>query len=116
MENNMKIYEKSWGYEKWIVNNEMFCGKILHINKNASGSYHYHKIKNEVFYVQSGKIKLRYSSDDDITLADEIVLNCGEKFEIPVNLRHQIIGLEESDIFEISTQHFESDSYRICVN
>lgn len=113
MENNIEIHEKSWGYEKWIVNNENFCGKILHINKNAIGSYHYHKIKNEVFYVQSGKIKLKYSHQNDILLSDEIILNEGDKFEIPKTLRHQIIGLEDSDIFEISTQHFESDSYRI---
>ena len=26
---------------------------------------------------------------------------------------HQIICIEEGDIFEISTQHFDSDSYRV---
>ena len=26
---------------------------------------------------------------------------------------HQIVALEDGDIFEVSTQHFDSDSYRI---
>jgi len=28
-------------------------------------------------------------------------------------LRHQMLALEDSELFEFSTQHFEDDSYRI---
>ena len=24
---------KGWGYEKWIVNNEMYCGSLLFLEK-----------------------------------------------------------------------------------
>ena len=37
----------------------------------------------------------------------------GESFHIPTGLIHQIIGLEYTELFEFSTEHFDSDSYRI---
>lgn len=112
-QSSIERHEKSWGYELWIVNNELFCGKILHVRKGERCSFHYHKIKNEVFYIQSGKVLLKFSYDDNLDLSEEVMLNTGDKFEVPIGLRHQFIALEESDIFEISTQHFEDDSYRI---
>jgi mannose-6-phosphate isomerase-like protein (cupin superfamily) len=113
MDKNVEYYAKDWGYEIWIVNNELFCGKILHVRKGEKCSFHYHKIKNEVFYLYSGKILLKYSDKDNLDLAHEIILDPGVRFDVPVGLRHQFIALEESDIIEISTQHFENDSYRI---
>jgi quercetin dioxygenase-like cupin family protein len=50
---------------------------------------------------------------DDISLAIETILNPGSSFHVPVGLRHQVIALEDSNLFEFSTQHFEEDSYRI---
>jgi mannose-6-phosphate isomerase-like protein (cupin superfamily) len=111
---SVEYHQKDWGYELWIVNNSLFCGKVLHVDAGKRCSFHYHKLKNEVFYIQTGKILLKYSFEDNIYLAKEIILNSGDKFEVPSELRHQFVALEDSDIFEISTQHFEDDSYRIC--
>ena len=107
------IYPKGWGYEKWIVNKEDYCGKLLHMIKGKKCSWHYHTLKDETFYLQDGKILLKYSDDDDIKKAKEIVLNRGDKFHIYRGLRHQMFALEDTDLFEFSTQHFEDDSYRI---
>ena len=104
---------KGWGYEKWIVNNEDYCGKVLFFVKGLKCSWHYHEIKRETFYVQSGSIKLFYSFKDSLDDADVIVLHKGDKFEVPVGLRHQMIALEDTELFEFSTQHMEEDSYRI---
>ena len=104
---------KGWGHEKWIVNNEKYCGKLLFLEKGKRCSWHYHKIKQETFYIQTGKIQLWYGYDDDITKAKTMILKPGQKFEVPVGLRHQMLGLEETDMFEFSTTHFESDSHRI---
>ena len=106
-------HNKPWGYELWIVNNNLYCGKILHFNKGKKCSWHYHKVKQETFYVQKGKLKIWYGTDDDITKAKEIILEAGQTFEMPIGVRHQILGLEETDMFEFSTTHFESDSHRI---
>ena len=70
-------------------------------------------MKQEKFYVQSGKIKIWYWYENDIPKAKELIMLPGQKFEVPVGLRHQIIGLEDTDMFEFSTTHSESDSHRI---
>lgn len=110
---NSEIHPKGWGYEKWIVNNELYCGKLLYFNENKKCSFHFHKVKTETFYLQSGLIQVLHSLGDDIRQAEEVVLKPGDSFHVPVGLKHQMIALKESELFEFSTQHFEEDSYRI---
>ena len=76
-------------------------------------SWHYHKLKDEVFFVQSGKIKLFHGWEDDIEHAHITILERGDKFHVYRGLRHQMFAIEDSDLFEFSTQHFDSDSNRI---
>jgi quercetin dioxygenase-like cupin family protein len=110
---NPVIHGKGWGSEKWIVNNQFYCGKILQFKKGKRCSFHFHKLKTETFYLQNGLVLILHSVQDDIGLAIETILNPGSSFHVPVGLRHQVIALEDSDLFEFSTQHFEEDSYRI---
>ena len=107
------IHPKGWGYEKWIVNKPEYCGKLLFIQKDKKVSWHYHILKDETFYIQSGSIVLLYSEEDDIESANKTVLNKGDSFHIPRKLRHRMIALEDTELFEFSTQHFETDSYRL---
>ena len=110
----LHIVPKGWGFEKWIVNNEKYCGKILFIVKDRKCSWHYHKIKDETFYVQSGKIILYHSTiDRGPEKANKVVLGPGDHFHIPVGLIHQMYALEDTELFEFSTQHFDEDSYRL---
>jgi len=109
----IKFVPKGWGYEKWIVNSPEYCGKILFFSKDRKCSWHYHKLKDEVFYVQSGVLQVYYSNDDCLETADLKVLIEGEKFHVPRGMRHQMIALKDTTIFEFSTPHFDSDSYRI---
>jgi quercetin dioxygenase-like cupin family protein len=109
----MTHVDKGWGWERWVVNCEEYCGKLLFFNQGKRCSWHYHKLKDEVFYLQSGKMMIYYSEADDITQAQQLVLNTGENFHVYRGLRHQMVALEDSELFEFSTQHFDSDSYRI---
>lgn len=111
--NKLHIVPKGWGFEKWIVNNEKYCGKILYIVKDRGCSWHYHLIKDETFYVQSGKIVLYYGDDRDFSKATNVVLSRGDHFHVPVGLIHKMVALEDTELFEFSTHHFDSDSYRI---
>ena len=104
---------KGWGFEKWIVNSSEYCGKLLYFVKGKKCSWHYHILKDEVFYVQSGRILVRYGDIDDITIAQTCILEKGDNFHIYRGLRHQMEALEDTELFEFSTQHFDSDSYRI---
>ena len=109
----MKSVKKGWGHELWIVNKPEYCGKLLFFKKDKRCSWHHHKIKDEVFYLQSGKMIVKYSDDDDIEKAKEKILEPGQNFHIYIGLRHQMIALEDTELFEFSTQHFDEDSYRI---
>ena len=104
---------KGWGFEKWLVNGEKYCGKLLYFVKNKKCSWHYHKIKDEVFYIQSGKILVKFSGQDDIDKSQEMLLEKGDTFHVTTGLRHQMIALEDTELFEFSTTHFDEDSYRI---
>jgi mannose-6-phosphate isomerase-like protein (cupin superfamily) len=108
-----KLVPKGWGYEKWITNNEKYCGKLLRIVKGKKLSWHFHKIKDEVMYVQSGSILIQYGYSENINEANEVKLFAGDSFHIPVGMIHRIYAFEDSDIFEFSTQHFDEDSYRL---
>ena len=110
---HINFVSKGWGFEKWIVNTEEYCGKLLYFVKGKKCSWHYHKLKDETFYIQSGKILLKYSDSDDISDVNEIILNKGDKFHIYRGLRHQMFALEDTELFEFSTQHFDEDSYRL---
>ena len=109
----IKIVPKGWGYEKWIVNTEEYCGKLLFFNEGKRCSWHYHKQKDETFYLQSGKILLYYGDSDSLDDAEDIVLEAGDKFHIYRGLRHQMVAIEDSELFEFSTEHFDEDSYRV---
>ena len=110
---DMKHVDKGWGYERWIVNKPEYCGKLLYFNKGKRCSWHYHVLKDEVFYLQSGKLLVKHSNSDNIEQASETILNAGDNFYVPPGLRHQMIALENSELFEFSTEHFDEDSYRI---
>jgi quercetin dioxygenase-like cupin family protein len=109
----IKFVSKGWGFEKWIVNCKEYCGKLLYFVKDKRCSWHYHKLKDEVFYVQSGKLLVKFSEQDNLDKADNIILCSGDNFHVYRGLRHQMIALEDTELFEFSTQHFDEDSYRI---
>ena len=56
---------------------------------------------------------VKYSEGDTIKAAHEILLLPGDNFHVYRRLRHQMIALEDSELFEFSTQHFDTDSYRL---
>lgn len=118
MNNKLEWIPKGWGGEKIITNNEKYCGKILYIMKGYRCSLHYHQIKDETFFIYSGKIKVSYSDDIERMRKKEgmlqmIVLEAGDTFHIPPNRVHQMIALEDTELFEFSTQDFPEDSIRI---
>jgi quercetin dioxygenase-like cupin family protein len=106
------IHRKGWGEEVWICNSEKYCGKLLRFNKGAEFSMHYHMLKHETFYVLHGSLTLKGINLNDAS-PYECELGPGSILVIPAGNPHKIIAHEASTIIEISTQHFESDSYRI---
>ncbi len=104
--------QKGWGHEIIFINNDKYCGKILHFKKDAKFSMHYHLIKKETWYVSSGKFIFKYINTKNADIISDI-LEQGDVITNEIGEPHQIVCLEEGDIFEVSTQHFDSDSYRV---
>ena len=107
-----EIVLKEWGYEIIFVNTEKYCGKILHFTKDSRFSMHFHIKKEETWYVSSGKHIVKYINPTNADIY-ELNLNKGDTITNKVGEPHQIICIEEGDIFEVSTQHFDNDSYRV---
>jgi len=104
---------KGWGCEIWIANNELYCGKILQILKGKRCSLHFHKLKTESFYLRSGRLTVRIKESPATEELFTFELLPGDCMDIPPGLVHQMEASEESELFEFSTQHFDSDSYRL---
>ena len=104
---------KGWGYEEIICNSEKYCGKILHFFKGKRCSYHKHLIKDEVFRISYGELEVTFGETDDILMARTITLTKGDIFHVPVGMRHQMKAVQETEMYEFSTQDFPSDSIRI---
>lgn len=107
------IEPKGWGREVWIANGERYCGKILELRKGRKCSLHFHKLKDESFYLRSGRLLLRVMISPEAAGAEEFILEAGQCMDVPSGLVHQMVALEDSELYEFSSQHFDSDSYRI---
>jgi len=99
-----KEVKKEWGKEIWIVNRD-YCGKKLILNKGFRCSMHYHKNKDETFYILRGKVLMETGNKKQIIIPGHSIL-------ITPNTKHRFTGLEDSEIIEFSTHHDDSDSYR----
>jgi mannose-6-phosphate isomerase-like protein (cupin superfamily) len=114
---NPKRVEKLWGYELWIHNDSEYCGKLLVFNKRGDKfSMHYHLKKKESWYIQSGGFHF-YWIDTKNGILNYQVLNVGDSVLIERGLPHQLIAMNDNaTVFEVSTEHFDNDSYRVYRN
>ena len=108
-----EVHEKGWGRELWLVNSDLYCGKIMELSKGKRCSIHFHKLKDETFYILSGHVQMNLFENGYPGEPTSFAMKPGDTVHIPQQLIHQFIGLKESRILEMSTQHFESDSYRL---
>ena len=109
--------DKKWGYELWIHNDSDYCGKLLVFNKCGDKfSMQYHLKKKETWYVQKGGFIFNWIDVENGKLHTK-VLAIGDSVLIDRGLPHQLEAMvDESTIFEVSTEHFDEDSYRIYRN
>jgi mannose-6-phosphate isomerase-like protein (cupin superfamily) len=112
-----KRVDKKWGYELWIHNDMDYCGKLLIFTKSGNKfSMHYHMIKDETWYVQKGAFQFDWIDTENGERCYTQIQE-GDVIEIKKGLPHQLTALtEEATVFEVSTQHFDEDSYRIYRN
>ena len=110
-----RIVTKGWGYETIWTDNENYCSKFLTFRQGKKSSLHYHRVKNESFFVLKGKFELtivdqRFGEDK------KILMTPGCNIYIPAMTIHQLHCHEcdiEGEILEVSTEDRYDDNYRI---
>jgi mannose-6-phosphate isomerase-like protein (cupin superfamily) len=65
-----------------------------------------HKIKKEHFHILSGYVIMEVGDE-------RFVMNPRDTVGIEPGTYHRFTGISDADILEVSTTHFEEDSYRI---
>ena len=103
---------KGWGNELIIENNEMYCGKLLRFKGGCKFSKHYHMNKDECWYVEDGEFIYRWI-DTEIAEMNEVELKVGDVVRQRPGQPHQLEAIIDGTIFEVSTHHEDSDSYRV---
>lgn len=106
--------DKGWGYEIIWATNDLYCGKLMVFERaGARFSMHFHKEKDETWFVNAGQFKLTYCDTTTATYHEKI-LNEGDVWRNPPMLPHQLMSMKpNSIIFEVSTPDSVEDNYRI---
>jgi quercetin dioxygenase-like cupin family protein len=106
--------DKGWGYELIWATNDKYCGKIMVFSKKGNKfSMHFHKEKDESWFVNTGSFKLRWIDTSTATIYEK-VLNAGDTWHNPPLQPHQLEALEDgSSVSEVSTADSIEDNYRI---
>jgi quercetin dioxygenase-like cupin family protein len=104
--------EKGWGAENIWATNDKYCGKMLQFNTGSKFSMHFHAVKDETWYILSGKFKVICIDTSNATQYEHI-LKTGDTWHNPPLLPHQLLCIEEGTIVEVSTPDSVEDNYRV---
>jgi len=103
----IEIARKVWGLEGFIVNSD-YCTKVLVLKSGFQCSLHYHKLKDEVFIILCGKVRMELNNKI-------YVLRKGDYMRVKPGDVHRFTGVtwfRDSIIVESSSTHKDKDTYR----
>ncbi len=109
------IEEKGWGHELIWADTETYCGKLLVFKDRGNKfSMHFHKEKDETWFVQDGEFTLRWIDTVTATTYTE-KLKVGDTWRNKPLVPHQLIAeMDNSKIIEVSTADSVEDNYRVA--
>jgi len=103
---------KGWGHEEIWVTNDKYCSKFMHFNKGAKFSMHFHREKEETWYVMSGEFLVLWINTDNAEM-DRKILRAGDTWHNEPLKPHQLYCEKEGTILEVSTPDSVEDNYRV---
>lgn len=115
---DLKVVQKDWGWETWIVNNDLYCGKLLTIMPGFQCSLHFHPVKHETFHVLEGRIELDLENKmKDVRRGHRmVVMHKGDSITLPPWTPHRFRvpkGHPQATLVEFSTRHDDEDVIRL---
>ena len=105
--------EKGWGSEFIWCTNDKYCGKFLRFNDGARFSMHFHREKEETWYVLDGVFEVE-TIDTSNASTHKIVLQKDDVWHNPPLLPHRITCIQAGTILEVSTPDSVEDNYRVA--
>jgi quercetin dioxygenase-like cupin family protein len=112
MERLEGFVKKGWGHELIWCTNDKYCGKMLSFDAGAKFSMHFHAVKDETWYVLSGRFVVQYIDTKDASVKDRY-LEVGDTWHNPPLLPPRIICVDAGTIIEVSTPDSVEDNYRV---
>jgi len=120
--------DHEWGYQVRMVNEDVYCkcgtlagycAKLLVLENDTPGSYHYHKIKDETFVVLVGVVEMKKTRVNiggaRVDLERTWPMRVGNVLNLQPFQAHQMKALEvPSVILEVSTHDDDGDIVKIC--
>jgi mannose-6-phosphate isomerase len=98
--------EKPWGHELIWAESEQYVGKLLFVEAGESLSLQFHRVKDESWLIQAGRVKLELGSAGDAMLEEEVV-GTGATFRFRPGTVHRVTALEDTTILEVSTPQLD---------
>jgi quercetin dioxygenase-like cupin family protein len=80
-------------------------GKVLHIKAGEKLSLQYHRQKDETVMVWAGRMRFEFFQEGEEAQFKE--MGPGDSFHVTPGLRHRMIALEDTDVFEVSTTELD---------
>lgn len=97
-----------WGWEYWLVNNDLYCAKLLElVAPKIRSSLHYHEKKDETFIILDGKVVLEVHGENHL-------LATGDSIRLCPKVQHRFWSVSKNSlILEVSTHHDDDDTVRL---
>ncbi len=101
----MKRVDKPWGHEViWAVT-DRYVGKVLHIKAGQKLSLQYQPEEGRDRDGRSGRMNFEHFVEGQPPQIRE--MGPGEAFHVTPGLRHRMIAIEDTDVFEVSTTELD---------
>jgi mannose-6-phosphate isomerase len=98
--------DKPWGWELIWAQTEQYVGKVLFVKAGESLSLQFHRMKDESWYVQSGRAKLELGDAGEAVLKEEVV-SAPAFFHFEPGTVHRVTAIEDTTIVEVSTAELD---------
>jgi mannose-6-phosphate isomerase-like protein (cupin superfamily) len=99
--------DKPWGHELIYALTDRYCGKVLFVRAGQSLSLQYHEVKDEAWYVQTGKAALELGEVGRGDALRTVTIVPGDALHFTPGTIHRVTAIEDTTILEVSTPELD---------
>ena len=104
--------KKGWGHELIWATNEKYCGKMMKFDTGKKFSMHFHREKEESWYVLDGEFVVHWINTFNADVITQKLV-AGDTWHNEPLVPHQIECMMAGTIIEVSTPDSVEDNYRV---